>query len=66
MNQESKSITFDEQSGAWTDGTHYVAGTNIRAYSRELGLRRDNRGRLSKEEIATYFEDKYGVVADVK
>ena len=64
--EEKPVITFDEQSGAWTNGTYYVAGTNIRAYSRELGLRRDNRGRLSKEEIATYFEDKYGVIANVK
>jgi len=59
-------IKYDPECLAWTDGTYYVAGKNIRAYSKLLGLRKDNRGRLSREEIATYFLDKYGVSADVE
>jgi len=63
---EKPLITYDQECLAWTDGTYYVAGRNIRAYAKLAGLRSDNRGRLSREEIKLYFFDKYGVDANVK
>jgi len=59
-------IEYNKECLAWTDGTHYVAGRNIRAYSKLVGLKSDNRGRLSREEIKLYFFDNYGVDGDVR
>ena len=58
-------IKFDKQAGAWTDGTNYVKGSLIRYYALTRLTRQSTRGRLSKEEISTYWLDKYGVNADV-
>ena len=59
-------IKYDHTAGAWTDGTNYVSGTVIRRYAIYRLGRKDPRGRLSKEEIARYFKDAYGVIADVR
>ena len=59
-------IRFDSQAQAWTDGTNYVAGKIIRRYARITLGRKDNRGRLSREEISRYFKEAYGVIADVE
>jgi hypothetical protein len=59
-------ISFDTQSGAWTDGTNYVKGQLIRRYAMENLGRKANRGRLSRKEISDYWLDRFGVSADVK
>jgi len=59
-------IRFDTQSGAWTDGEHFVKGTIIRRYSIEFLGRKSNRGRMSRKEISSYWLDRYGVSVDVE
>ena len=59
-------ITFDTQSGAWTDGQHFVKGTIVRRYAIESLGRKSARGRLSRSEISAYWLDRYGVSADVQ
>jgi len=59
-------IRFDTQSGAWTDGQHFVKGTIVRRYALESLGRKSARGRLSREEISAYWLDRYGVSADVE
>jgi len=59
-------IRFDTQSGAWSDGQHFVKGTIIRRYAVESLGRKSMRGRLSKQEISAYWVDRYGVSADVE
>ena len=59
-------IRFDTQSGAWTDGQHFVKGTIVRRYALESLGRKSARGRLSREEISAYWLDRYGVSADVQ
>ena len=58
-------ITYNEQAGAWTDGTNYVKGSLIRSYSIEKNHRTTARGRLSAFEVQTYFLEKLGVSASV-
>ena len=58
-------IRFDSTSGAWSDGKNYVKGQIIRRYAIEFLGRKSVRGRLSREEISSYWLDKYGVNADV-
>jgi len=60
-----QTIKYDEQSGAWTDGTNYVAGSLIRKHSIEKNHRTSARGRLSAFEVQTYFLEKLGVNANV-
>ena len=59
-------IRFDNQSGAWTDGTNWVKGSIIRRYAREKMGKKQLRGRLSREEISNYWLDQYRVNADVE
>ena len=66
MINKPKEIRFDTQSGAWTDGTHFVKGTIIRRYALESLGRKSQRGRLSRSEISAYWLDRYGVNADVR
>jgi hypothetical protein len=66
MIEKPKVISFDTRAQAWTDGTHFVAGTMIRRYAVSKLGRKDTRGRLSKAEISAYFLDTYGVSADVR
>lgn len=66
MIQQPKIIRFDTQSGAWSDGEHFVKGTIIRRYALESLGRNSARGRLSKSEISAYWLDRYGVSADVE
>ena len=61
-----KIIRFDTQSGAWTDGEHFVKGTIIRRYAIESLGRKSARGRMSRSEISAYWLDTYGVSADVQ
>jgi hypothetical protein len=66
MINNPKIIRFDTQSGAWTDGEHFVKGTIIRRYAIESLGRKSVRGRMSRAEISAYWLDKYGVSADVE
>jgi hypothetical protein len=66
MIEKPKVISFDTRAQAWTDGTHFVAGTIIRRYAIANLGRRDTRGRLARAEISAYFLDTYGVNADVR
>jgi hypothetical protein len=66
MINKPKVIRFDTQSGAWSDGEHFVKGTIIRRYAMESLGRKESRGRLSREEISAYWLDRYGVSADVQ
>jgi hypothetical protein len=65
MINKPRVIQFNTQSGAWTDGEHFVKGTIIRRYALESLGRKSARGRLSRSEISAYWLDKYGVSADV-
>jgi len=65
MINKPRVIRFDTQSGAWSDGQHFVKGTIIRRYAAESLGRKSMRGRLSKQEISAYWLDRYGVSADV-
>lgn len=58
-------IKYDEQAGAWTDGTNYVKGSLIRRHSIENNHRTTARGRLSAFEVESYFLNKLGVTASV-
>ena len=66
MINNPKVIRFDTQSGAWSDGDHFVKGTIIRRYAVESLGRKSLRGRLSRSEISAYWLDRYGVSADVE
>ena len=66
MINKPRIIRFDTQSGAWSDGEHFVKGTIIRRYALESLGRKSARGRLSREEISAYWLDRYGVSADVE
>jgi len=66
MINKPRVITFDTQSGAWSDGQHFVKGTIIRRYAIESLGRKSARGRLSRTEISAYWLDRYGVSADVE
>lgn len=59
-------IRFDSQAGAWTDGSNYVKGSIIRRYAREKMGKKQLRGRLSRDEISSFWLDRYGVSADVQ
>jgi hypothetical protein len=59
-------IKYDTTSGAWTDGKNYVKGSIIRRYAIERLGRKSARGRLSANEISTYWLDKLGVSGFVK
>ncbi len=59
-------IKYDSTAGAWTDGTNFVKGSIIRRYAIEKMGRQQARGRLAKDEISSFFLDKYGVCADVE
>jgi hypothetical protein len=59
-------IRFDSTSGAWSDGKNYVKGQIIRRYAIESLGRQSTRGRLSREEISSYWLDRFGVSADVE
>lgn len=65
MINKPRTIRFDTQSGAWSDGEHFVKGTIIRRYAIESLGRKAARGRLSREEISAYWLDRFGVNADV-
>ena len=47
MINKPRVIQFNTQSGAWTDGEHFVKGTIIRRYALESLGRKSARGRLS-------------------
>lgn len=66
MITQPKTIRFDSQAGAWTDGTNYVKGSIIRRFAIEKMGRTQGRGRLARNEISAYFLDIYGVSADVQ
>ena len=66
MINNPKIIRFDSQSGAWSDGEHFVKGQIIRRYAMESLGRKASRGRLSRSEISAYWLDRYGVNADVE
>ena len=55
-------IKFDQQSGAYTDGVHYVKAALIRKFARERMGKSQLRGRLSQEMIEAYFIDTYGSI----
>jgi hypothetical protein len=59
-------VQFDDQAGAYTDGTNYVKGSLIRQFARERMGKKQLRGRLAKAEISAYWLDKYGVDANVE
>ena len=63
---KSKSVKYDSQAGAYTDGTNYVKGSLIRKFARERMGKKQLRGRLAKSEISAYWLDKYGVDANVE
>jgi len=58
-------IKFDEKSGAYTDGTHYVKASIIRKFARERMGKPQLRGRLSKEMIEAFWLDTYGRATSV-
>ena len=66
MINKPRVIRFDAQSGAWTDGEHFVKGQLIRRYAVESLGRKSSRGRMSRSEISAYWLDRYGVSADVE
>lgn len=59
-------IKYDRKSGAYTDGKHFVRASFIRDYAKQkLGISQ-SRGRLSREVLAAYFLDVFGVSDDVE
>lgn len=58
-------IYLDSKTGCYTNGTHYVKASIIRKYAREkMGLKQ-LRGKLSRNSIAAYFLDVFGVHDEV-
>lgn len=64
-NKQKPVIKYDPELFAWTDGEHFTVGRVIRKYAIYVGLRGEPRGRLSREEVARYFQDHWGVDGDV-
>ena len=60
-----KSVKFDSQAGAYTDGTNYVKGSLIRKFARERMGKQQLRGRLAKNEIEAYWLDKFKEAVNV-
>ena len=54
-------ITFDNQSGAYTDGKRFVKAALIRKYAREKLGKPQSRGRLKTQDIESFWLDTYGV-----
>lgn len=59
-------IRYDRKSGAYTDGKNFVRASFIRKYAKEKMGISQSRGRLSREVLAGYFLDVFGVNADVE
>ena len=55
-------IRFNDESGAYTDGTRFVKAALIRKYTREKLGKPQLRGRLKTQDIESFWLDTYGVV----
>ena len=54
-------IRFNDESGAYTDGTRFVKAALIRKYTREKLGKPQLRGRLKTADIESFWLDTYGV-----
>lgn len=59
-------ISFDKQSGAYTDGTRFVKASLIRKHALEKLGKQPSRGRLPKADIEAYWLDVLGVSDNVE
>jgi hypothetical protein len=58
-------VTYHNDSGAYTDGKNFVKGSLIRKFARERMGKQQLRGRLSKSEVEAYWLDRFGVNVNV-
>lgn len=58
-------IYYDRKTKCYTDGQRYVHASQIRDFAASrLGYSKD-RGRLSRDTIAAYFLDTFGISEEV-